>query len=56
MRFGVVKMVDMLDGLKKLGFGYVTCFGFSIGIDDLVVLFFKVSMVKKANDDVIWVE
>ena len=56
LRFGVAKTVDMLDGLKKLGFGYATRSGLSIGIDDLVVPPLKASMVKKANDDVIRVE
>ena len=56
LRFGAVKTVEMLDSLKKLGFGYATRSGLSIGIDDLTVPGLKASMVKKANDEVIRVE
>ena len=56
LRYGVVKTVAMLDSLKKLGFGYATRSGLSIGIDDLTVPALKASMVKKANDEVIQVE
>ena len=56
LRHGVAKTVEMLDGLKHLGFGYATQSGLSIGIDDLIVPAQKVSLVKEANDEVLNVE
>ena len=56
LRFGVSKTVEMLDSLKKLGFGYATKSGLSIGIEDLIVPELKASLIKKANDEVIRVE
>ena len=56
LRHGVAKTVEMLDGLKHLGFGYATQSGLSIGIDDLIVPAQKVSLVKAANDEVLNVE
>ena len=56
LKHGVPKTVEMLDGLKKLGFGYATRSGLSIGVDDLIVPAQKVSLVKAANDEVIRVE
>ena len=37
LRFGLETTVQMLDGVKTLGFLYATKAGISIGIDDLVV-------------------
>ncbi len=56
LRHGVPKTVEMLDGLKDLGFGYATRSGLSIGVDDLIVPSQKASLVKAANDEVISVE
>ena len=56
LRHGVTKTVEMLDGLKNLGFGYATRSGLSIGIDDLIVPAQKASLVKGANDEVLRVE
>ena len=56
LRYGVDKTVEMLDGLKQLGFGYATRSGLSIGIDDLIVPAQKASLVKAASDEVIRVE
>jgi DNA-directed RNA polymerase subunit beta' len=56
LRHGVAKTVEMLDALKKLGFGYATRSGLSIGIDDLIVPALKATLVKEANDEVIQVE
>ena len=50
------KTVEMLDSLKKLGFGYATKSGLSIGIEDLIVPELKASLINKANDEVIRVE
>ena len=56
LRYGVAKTVEMLDGLKKLGFGYATRSGLSIGIDDLIVPSQKAPLVEAANHEVIRVE
>ena len=56
LRYGVAKTVEMLDGLKHLGFGYATRSGLSIGIDDLIVPAQKASLVEEANDEVLRVE
>ena len=56
LRHGVAKTVDMLDGLKDLGFGYATRSGLSIGIDDLIVPAQKGPLVSEANDEVLRVE
>jgi DNA-directed RNA polymerase subunit beta' len=56
LRHGVTKTVDMLDGLKNLGFGYATRSGLSIGIDDLIVPAQKELLVKESNDEVLRVE
>jgi len=50
------KTVEMLDGLKNLGFAYATRSGLSIGIDDLIVPAQKASLVKGAGDEVLRVE
>ena len=56
LRFGVEKTVEMLDGLKNLGFTYATRSGLSIGIDDLVIPSEKKALVDKARKEVIRVE
>ena len=56
LRHGVTKTVEMLDGLKDLGFYYATLSGLSIGIDDLIVPAQKASLVKGADDEVLRVE
>ena len=56
LRHGVARTVEMLDGLKQVGFGYATRSGLSIGIDDLIVPAQKAPLVKAANDEVIQVE
>ena len=56
LRHGVTKTVEMLDGLKKLGFEYATRSGLSIGVDDLIVPSQKATLVKAANDEVLRVE
>ena len=56
LRHGVTKTVEMLDGLKQLGFTYATRSGLSIGIDDLIVPSQKATLVKAANDEVLRVE
>ena len=56
LRHGVTKTVEMLDGLKDLGFHYATLSGLSIGIDDLIVPAQKASLVKGADDEVLRVE
>ena len=56
LHFGLEKTVEMLDGLKNLGFTYATRSGLSIGIDDLVIPQEKASLVDKARDEVIKVE
>ena len=56
LHFGVDKTVELLDSLKRLGFGYATRSGLSIGIDDLIVPALKASLVQEANDEVIRVE
>ena len=56
LRYGVDKTVEMLDGLKNLGFGYATRSGLSIGIDDLIVPDQKGPLVAAAESDVLRVE
>ena len=56
LRHGVTKTVEMLDGLKNLGFGYATRSGLSIGIDDRIVPAQKASLGKGAGDEVLRVE
>ena len=56
LHFGVDKTVELLDSLKRLGFGYATRSGLSIGINDLIVPALKASLVQEANDEVIRVE
>ena len=45
LRFGLETTVQMLDGVKTLGFLYATKAGISIGIDDLVVPQSKANLV-----------
>ena len=56
LRFGLEKTVELLDGLKQLGFTYATRSGLSIGIDDLIIPAEKPILVAKARDEVIKVE
>ena len=56
LRYGVDKTVEMVDGLKNLGFGYATRSGLSIGIDDLIVPDQKGPLVAAAESDVLRVE
>jgi DNA-directed RNA polymerase subunit beta' len=56
LRHGLERTVEMLDGLKNLGFTYATKSGLSIGIDDLIIPEEKKMLVAKARDEVIRVE
>ena len=56
LRHGLARTVEMLDGLKNLGFTYATKSGLSIGIDDLIIPEEKKALVAKARDEVIRVE
>ncbi len=44
--------VEMLDGIKNLGFKYATVFGATIGLDDIVVPDEKSEMIEAANKEV----
>jgi DNA-directed RNA polymerase subunit beta' len=56
LHHGLEKTVEMLDGLKTLGFTYATKSGLSIGIDDLIIPAEKPVLVARARDEVIKVE
>src|ERR1700730_12198543 len=56
LRYGLEKTVELLDGLKQLGFTYATRSGLSIGIDDLIIPAEKPVLVGRARDEVIKVE
>jgi DNA-directed RNA polymerase subunit beta' len=56
LRHGLERTVEMLDGLKNLGFTYATKSGLSIGIDDLIIPDEKKDLVARARDEVIRVE
>ena len=56
LRFGLETTVQMLDGVKALGFLYATRAGISIGIDDLIVPLNKADLVNAAEKEVIEVE
>ncbi|MGA2630716.1 MAG: DNA-directed RNA polymerase subunit beta' [Terriglobia bacterium] len=56
LRFGLETTVEMLDGVKALGFLYATKAGISIGIDDLIVPLNKAMLVDAAEKEVIEVE
>jgi DNA-directed RNA polymerase subunit beta' len=56
LRHGHERTVDMLDGLKNLGFLYATKSGLSIGIDDLIIPEEKRALVESARQEVIRVE
>ena len=56
LKYGLEKTVEMLDGLKHLGFTYATRSGLSIGIDDLVIPEKKREFVEQARAEVIKVE
>src|SRR4029078_11056846 len=53
---GLESTVELLDGLKQLGFTYATRSGLSIGIDDLIIPAEKPALVGRARDEVIKVE
>ncbi|MGE0461376.1 MAG: DNA-directed RNA polymerase subunit beta' [Vicinamibacterales bacterium] len=53
---GLETTVEMLDGLKQMGFTYATRSGMSIGIEDLIIPADKTTLVQKARDEVIKVE
>src|SRR5207244_10696029 len=56
LRFGLQVTVQMLDGVKNLGFLYATRAGISIGIDDMVVPSEKAGLVRDADKEVVAVE
>ncbi len=56
LHFGRAETVEMIDGLKNLGFNYATKAGLSIGINDMVVPAEKQRLVKGAQKDVMSVE
>jgi DNA-directed RNA polymerase subunit beta' len=56
LRFGQERTVQMLDGLKELGFLYATKAGISIGIDDMVIPGVKATLVENAEKDVVKVQ
>ncbi|HXE81538.1 MAG TPA: DNA-directed RNA polymerase subunit beta', partial [Vicinamibacterales bacterium] len=56
LRHGLETTVEMLDGLKNLGFLYATKSGLSIGIDDLIIPDEKKDLVESARQEVIRVE
>ncbi len=53
---GLQTTVEMLDGLKHMGFTYATRSGMSIGIEDLIIPKSKSELSEKARDEVIKVE
>src|SRR3972149_8329728 len=52
LRYGLGRTVEMLDGLKNLGFLYATLSGLSIGIDDLIIPAEKAALVKQGRGGV----
>ena len=56
LHFGRAETVEMIDGLKSLGFNYATKAGLSIGINDMVVPAEKQRLVKGAQKEVMSVE
>ena len=56
LHFGRAETVEMIDGLKSLGFNYATKAGLSIGINDMVVPAEKQRLVKGAQKEVMLVE
>jgi DNA-directed RNA polymerase subunit beta' len=53
---GLQTTVEMLDGLKNMGFTYATRSGMSIGIEDLIIPQSKAALSERARDEVIKVE
>ena len=53
---GLETTVEMLDGLKQMGFTYATRSGMSIGIEDLIIPQDKGNLVNSARNEVIKVE
>ena len=56
INYGNAKTVEMLDGLKDLGFLYATKAGVSIGVDDMVIPARKQEIVENARKSVLEVE
>jgi DNA-directed RNA polymerase subunit beta' len=56
LQFGLETTVQMLDGIKQLGFLYATKAGLSIGIDDMVIPQSKKKTVSEAEKQVISVQ
>jgi DNA-directed RNA polymerase subunit beta' len=56
LRFGLQRTVQMLDGLKELGFQYATKSGISIGIDDMVIPGDKPALVDSTEKEVVKVQ
>ena len=56
LHYGRAETVELIDGLKNLGFNYATKAGISIGINDMVVPAEKPRLVKGAQKDVMSVE
>jgi DNA-directed RNA polymerase subunit beta' len=56
LQYGLETTVEMLDGLKQMGFTYATRSGMSIGIEDLVIPQNKHDLVQGARHEVIKVE
>jgi DNA-directed RNA polymerase subunit beta' len=56
INYGNAKTVEMLDGLKDLGFLYATKAGVSIGVDDMVIPSTKQAIVEGARKSVLEVE
>ncbi len=52
LKIGNLRTVEFLDNLKKVGFGFATVAGASIGLDDVVVPDKKPDFVAKAYDEV----
>src|SRR5438046_3741979 len=50
LRYGLEKTVELLDGLKQLGFTYATRSGLSIGIDDLIIPAEKPVLVGRSEE------
>jgi len=56
LTFGLQTTVEMLDGLKHMGFTYATRSGMSIGIEDLIIPQSKADLAARAREEVIKVE
>ncbi len=54
--YGPYTTVQVLDGIKNIGFRYATLFGATIGMDDIVVPEEKQEMVNEANEEVVKIQ